>query len=372
MVRLPLSVLLSQVLVAFTVEFDNEFEHRMPHRTTAGRSTGAVEAPWLVSQVMWANVMRFVDRDGTSVATLHQRSLTTSDSLVGLQRWGYVTVDPPAARGGGVRIHGDAVVRPTAAGRKAQALWQPLAGEIEERWEVRFGMDVIALLRRALEALADRFDLALPRYLPVIHPATGGKVGPTLTGPELVPAGPSESDGSPDLSELVSRVLMAFALDFEAESRFSIPISANTLRVLNPEGFRVRDLPGRTGVSKEANAMAVGFLERHGCAEVGPGPAASRARVVRLTAKGQGAQAKYGRVLTTTEERWRARYGSEAMASLRRSLEAVVSDQPAGPGSLLFLGMEPYPDGWRASVRPPETLPHYPMVLHRGGYPDGA
>jgi hypothetical protein len=27
---------------------------------------------------------------------------------------------------------------------------------------------------------------------------------------------------------------------------------------------------------------------------------------------------------------------------------------------------------WRASVPNPETLPHYPMVLHRGGYPDGS
>ena len=35
-------------------------------------------------------------------------------------------------------------------------------------------------------------------------------------------------------------------------------------------------------------------------------------------------------------------------------------------------GLEPYPDGWRAKVRRPEALPHYPMVLHRGGYPDGS
>jgi hypothetical protein len=40
--RLPLSALLSQVLVAFTIEWDNEFERQVPHRTsnygsTAGR-----------------------------------------------------------------------------------------------------------------------------------------------------------------------------------------------------------------------------------------------------------------------------------------------------------------------------------------------
>jgi hypothetical protein len=38
----------------------------------------------------------------------------------------------------------------------------------------------------------------------------------------------------------------------------------------------------------------------------------------------------------------------------------------------VFRGLEPYPDNRQARVRPPTTLPHYPMVLHRGGYPDGS
>jgi hypothetical protein len=38
----------------------------------------------------------------------------------------------------------------------------------------------------------------------------------------------------------------------------------------------------------------------------------------------------------------------------------------------LFRGLGPYADGWRASVHKPDTLPHYPMVLHRGGFPDGS
>ncbi len=43
----------------------------------------------------------------------------------------------------------------------------------------------------------------------------------------------------------------------------------------------------------------------------------------------------------------------------------------------------PYPGGWRAHppylrltqamiADPAGTLPHYPMVSHRGGYPDGS
>jgi hypothetical protein len=49
----------------------------------------------------------------------------------------------------------------------------------------------------------------------------------------------------------------------------------------------------------------------------------------------------------------------------------------------LALGLRPYPDGWRARgpyLRqttavlndPAAALPHYPMVLHRGGWPDGS
>jgi len=74
---LPLSALLSQVLVAFTIECDNEFERQMPHRTsnygsTAGRGAG----PWLVSMAMWWTCMRFVAEDGITVAELTRRART--------------------------------------------------------------------------------------------------------------------------------------------------------------------------------------------------------------------------------------------------------------------------------------------------------
>jgi hypothetical protein len=61
--------------------------------------------------------------------------------------------------------------------------------------------------------------------------------------------------------------------------------------------------------------------------------------------------------------------------SLREALERLTGE-PAAEISMgispLFRGLEPYPDGWRAPVRKAGTLPHYPMVLHRGGFPDGS
>ena len=369
--RLPLSMLLSQALVAFTLEFDNEFEHRMPHHTTAGAAppTGRL---WLVSQVMWENVLHHVEPDGVTVGLLHERSRTTSDTLAGLRRWGYLTVDPWSGTAGGGRASDEAVVRPTRAGRRAQEVWRPLGGEIEDRWRNRFGTERVDRLASALGTLADRSELPLPRYLPVIAPTNNGKVRPVILPADRPVSDDPDGEEPPGLSVLLARVLLAFTLDFEDESRISLPVSANTLRVLDASGVRIRDLPVRTGVSKEANAMAVGFLQRRQCVEVVADPNATRGKVVRLTAKGQGAQAKYGRILTVTEERWRARFGSEALGILRRTLEELVGAGADGPGPLLRQGTEPYPDGWRAAVRRPEALPHYPMVLHRGGYPDGS
>ena len=59
------------------------------------------------------------------------------------------------------------------------------------------------------------------------------------------------------------------------------------------------------------------------------------------------------------------------LAALREALEPLTAASD-GEHPPLFGGLEPYPDNWRAAVRPPVTLPHYSMVLHRGGYPDGS
>ena len=68
---------------------------------------------------------------------------------------------------------------------------------------------------------------------------------------------------------------------------------------------------------------------------------------------------------------WRERFTDGAAAALRASLEPLAI-APDGEPPPLFGGLEPYPDNWRAALRRPVTLPHYPMVLHRGGYPDGS
>ena len=117
--------------------------------------------------------------------------------------------------------------------------------------------------------------------------------------------------------------------------------------------------------------MCTGWLERHGCAEVVPDPSGGRGKVVRLTAKGRAAQAKHRRLVDETETAWRAAYGAGPVERLVASLTPIIGDGTL-PSSPLAAGLEPSEGNWRASVRRPATLPHYPTVLHRGGYPDGS
>ncbi len=52
-----------------TLELDNEAEHRLAHRTTRHDDPDTEPSgPWLVSFALWANVLQYVERDGTTVA----------------------------------------------------------------------------------------------------------------------------------------------------------------------------------------------------------------------------------------------------------------------------------------------------------------
>jgi methyltransferase (TIGR00027 family) len=362
---LSLSALLSQVLVAYTIEFDNEAEHRLPHRTTNFGTGEAGSGAWLVSMAMWENCMRFVTDEPVTVAGL--RALArTGTNLDGMRRWGYVTIDGTSKKAPR-RPGPDAVLRATAQGAHARQVWLPLSGLIEERWRERFGSGQVGQLRESLLTVVRQLDPGLPDYLPILGPELLSR-GPD---PALPPrAGDADLAGLP-LSALLSRVLLSFAVDYERESGLSLAISANLLRVLGADGTRLRDIPALTGISKEAAAWALGVLTRRRLAVEEPDPSASRGKVARLSGRGLEAQHAYRRFLGTIEDRWREHFGDQAINSLRSALEPLATGSDGQPPPL-FGALEPYPDNWRASVKPPATLPCYPMVLHRGGYPDGS
>jgi hypothetical protein len=319
--------------------------------------------------------MQFLSADGVPLRELAPWTRITN--LAGLQRWGYVVVQQVSHSSRPVREPGVLVVRPTAAGLRAQSVWEPLAGEIEDRWRARFGSPEIAALRSGLQPLIAQFDLVLPPYLPVVKNQLFAEVAHLNRRVPIAGAG-----SSADLSVLFSKLLLAFTLDFERESPVSLPVGANMLRILTKEGVRVRDLPALTGISKEAQSMAVGVLTRRGYAVVEPDPTISRTKLVRPTRTGRSAQDEYQHLLAVVEQGWGTRYGTDRIATLRQMLLGLVR----GPGDQkpqLSQGLQPHPEGWRARKpyltqtnrvlqNPGSALPHYPMVLHRGGWPDGS
>lgn len=366
----PLSVDLSRLLLAFTMELDNEFEHRMAVALPGHRFRVA-------SLVMWSNFLRFVG-DGVAVGELPRvaglsraRVLST---LGGMERWGYVWVAPPRARkppaarrdgfGSARALKADWVVRPARAGTAAQEIWPALLTEIEGRWRSRFGADEVAELREACLAL--RAD-ALPEYLPIVVGANG-------MVSEIEPEGPQASAPVP-LSALVAQILLAYTVGFERESPLSLPLSETVVRTLGEgEPVDVRELPAATAVSPEAVAMALTYLVKAGLVD---GKSS-----VRLTKAGLAALAAARAAHPQVERAWRDEHGRTALARLRAAMSAIL-DQRDGSRSRLALGLEPYPGGWRAGGRyvaqtdavladPSTGLPRHPLVLPRGGWPDGS
>jgi hypothetical protein len=115
--------------------------------------------------------------------------------------------------------------------------------------------------------------------------------------------------------------------------------------------------------------MALTFLEARGYAQVGM--EAGKGKWLRLTEQGARARERYPVLAEEIEERWRLALGADAIDALRETLERLVGAYD-GPWTGLFEGMKPYPEGWRSFVPVPGVLPHFPMILHRGGYPDGS
>ncbi len=150
----PLSTPLSQLLIALTIEFDNELDHRLAEAGLGHRLP--------ISMVMWSNFLRFVG-DGITVGELPEASgipkSRTLSTLGGMERWRYVFVGakptgaaPKSKRdgwGSARALKPEWFVRPTPVGEKVQEIAPPLFGEIEQRWEQRFGAGAVDELRRA-------------------------------------------------------------------------------------------------------------------------------------------------------------------------------------------------------------------------------
>jgi methyltransferase (TIGR00027 family) len=376
-----LPTLLSQALVAFTIEFDNEFEHQMPHRTTRGPAAGR-GGPYLLSAAQWWNFLRLVTEAGIPVAELAAGASLSRDAVTAqLTRmsdwWGYVSAAPDPDDERAKPPRRDWLVRPTEAGHRARRIWAPLTGTIEQRWHDRFGASQTDQLSTALRAMAGSLAGERPGGWPWFLPVGG--TGSLASGDAPHSA---EDEADLPLPVLLSRVLLAFTLEFEHDSRLPLEISANALRVLRPGGIAVRDVQRQAGLAAEAISQQVKHLEARKYLRTGTDPDGGRAKMAWLTPAGERAQGAHRDLVAGVERRWRRRFGAQQDDALREALHSLLGQPGAGPGPLAE-GLRPYPDGWRAHrpyqaqtdamlADPARLLPRYPVISHRGGFPDGA
>jgi hypothetical protein len=342
--QIPLTTLLSWVWIAYTIEVDNAFEVASSER--AGRA-------FRISLPMWTNGLRSIDDDGITVDELRAHARAACN-IGGLERWGWISVGDVGGRrrdgyGSGRGVNGDTVVRPTRAGAYARRLWPRAVHDVEGRWRARFGVDVIDALGQAVLPLAT----PMPWALPETHPGNG-------FGTHVIGGGDAVDRERP-LVALLGQALTALTLAHEQEAEVSLPLGANLLRVIGSDVVRLRDLPARTGISKEGIAMGTGYLRRIGLSAAGP------ERTVHLTPEGLDALDGW--------HHWAAKAKDN---QLRAALDAVVAQEGALSAGLVppegcWRGEKPYvAQTKRLLADPTGALPWHPMVLHRGGWPDAS
>jgi DNA-binding MarR family transcriptional regulator len=342
--RIGLSALLSQLLVAFTVELDGEFERRMVDAGYHGA----------LSLVVWANLMRFLGEGPVAVKDLAGKALVPISQIrfqLGcLERWGFVVMQPhppDGARrdgwGSGRGIRAEWTVHPTTKGRAAIRICPPLFGEIERRWNERFGADAIDRLRQALQYVADRLEMELPQGFP-----SG------LDGIGEFPPRVTRDTGVLHLPTLLSQVLTAFVVEFDRESPVALAWCASTLRVLGEQPVRASEIPRLTGSSRET--CGIGWQIRR-YVVIEPDPNAGRGKVVRLSPLGLSVRQSYYRLVGEVEKRWESRYGNAGIGQLRQSLESLF-DQDDENGPLLSRGLVPPPGTMRAGDQAPALGRH--------------
>ncbi len=95
---------------------------------------------------------------------------------------------------------------------------------------------------------------------------------------------------------------------------------ARIVQRIGPDGTRLTELAEQAQVTKQTAGFLVDQLERAGYVERVPDPTDGRARLVRLSPRGQRASAVANAVAAEVEHEWSRHLGPRATAQLRRAL----------------------------------------------------
>jgi DNA-binding MarR family transcriptional regulator len=99
---------------------------------------------------------------------------------------------------------------------------------------------------------------------------------------------------------------------------------------MQPHGVRLTDIAERARITKQSVGEIVSNLEKLGYVERIPDPEDKRAKLVRLTPRGQEAQAAARAIFVDIETEWGERIGKNKVADLRAALEELTLLPPLG------------------------------------------
>lgn len=129
------------------------------------------------------------------------------------------------------------------------------------------------------------------------------------------------------LLEVAYEALIAEFLEELQEGEFSDIrlVHGCVFRHMKEEGLRLTEIAERGNMTKQSAGEVVDDLVARGYVERFPDPDDRRAKIVRLTERGEAAQSYGFRLLDEIEKRWGERYGAERIAGLRATLEEIAA-----------------------------------------------
>lgn len=107
------------------------------------------------------------------------------------------------------------------------------------------------------------------------------------------------------------------------------PAHGTVFRLLDAEGTRLTDLAERAQTTKQAIAYSVDALEARGYLERVPDPSDGRARLIRLTRRGEELTRVTEGIIDRVEARWAVRFGADRLQRLRGLLRALAASLDA-------------------------------------------
>jgi DNA-binding MarR family transcriptional regulator len=133
----------------------------------------------------------------------------------------------------------------------------------------------------------------------------------------------------PGLLEMASEATFAAFREDLIEAGYGDirPTHGCVFRFVHEDGMRLTELASLAGMTKQSIGEIVDDLASRGYVERFPDPADRRAKLIRLTKKGEKAQAIGLDLFASLEKRLAKRYGRDRVADLRALLEEVVTTE---------------------------------------------